>query len=100
MAVNNVGLKATGRMLSGEVCKGVFVTDWDEAEARLPVEELLLMVRAGVIVSGTKLTTFCFECFLANGRLICATRSSDGTSAERCLAVDMPEREVNGNAAA
>jgi hypothetical protein len=95
-----VGVDATGWMLSGGVLKGVLVRDWDEAEARLPVEELLLTVRTGVIVSGPELTTFCFGHFPANGRVSSATRPSGGcsedVSAASSPAVDMPGPEMNG----
>lgn len=98
--MSNVELDATGRRLSGVVSKGVLVGDWDEAEARLPVEELLLMVRMGVMVSGTELTTFCFGLFPANGMVSSETRPSDGgseeISAEPCSVVDMPGPEENG----
>jgi hypothetical protein len=78
----------------------VLVRDWDEAEARLPVEELLLMVRTGVIVSGPELTTFCFGRFPANGRVSSAKRPSGGCSEEVSSAssptVDMPGPEMDG----
>jgi hypothetical protein len=82
----------------------VLVRDWDEAEARLPVEELLLMVRTGVIVRGPELTTFCFGHFPASGRVSGATRPSGGCSEEVSAAsspaVDMPGPEMNGTSLA
>jgi hypothetical protein len=92
--VADVGVYITGRRLSGVVWKGVLVRDWDEAETRLPVEELLLMVSTGVTVSGIELTTCCFGRLPASGRVSCATRpsggGSEGLSAEPRPVVNMP----------
>ena len=81
---------AVGRMLSGVVSKGVLVRDWDETDARLPVEELLLMVRTGVIVSGTELLTTTF--WMSSSAAPSSDACSEGISAEPCPVVNMPGR--------
>jgi hypothetical protein len=70
------------------------VSDCDEAETRLPVEELLLSAEAGVIVSGTEAATYCFNGLPEIGEVL-RVRSTDGgsedVSAEPGLGVDMLE---------
>lgn len=82
----------TGRILSGVSWKDILVNDCDEAETRLPVEELLLSAKAGVIVSGTEVTTYCFKSLPVIGEVL-RVRPSDGdsedVSVEPSLAVDM-----------
>ena len=68
----------------------MLVRDWDEAEARLPVEELLLMVRTGV-------TTFCFGRLPANGMV--SGGGSEEISAEPWPLVNMAWPEVNASLA-
>lgn len=68
------------------------MSDCDEAETRLPVEDLLLSAEAGVIVSGTEVTPYCFNGLPEIGKVL-RVRSTDGgsedVSAEPGLAVDM-----------
>jgi hypothetical protein len=59
---------ATDRTRSGVLQKEVSVRDSDEADMRLPVEELLLSVEAGVIVRGTAETTYWCGGLPGNGR--------------------------------
>lgn len=73
------------------------MSDCDEAEVRLPVEELLLIAEAGVTVSGIEVKTYCFNGLPVNEELLreqSTDCSSEGVSAEPCVVVDM--FSVNG----